>query len=203
MPPVDCFRAISLAIEPCLNTGPRGSNSLLQDGQLQPTQAKAGLKCMAKDSIGFILFGFFLSFRKATRDTFPFCTPRPQSKQPDDCKVALGTGKTVGTLPVWIVGTSIYVLYRFRNQPRSQLVQTNQPTMSDRAERNRLREERRQRRLTMAQSPFLPRPATPASPFLQTGSSGATQQPVSTYTTPVNTPPRPSRPPGTTPQSLE
>ena len=72
----------------------------------------------------------------------------------------------------------------------------------DKVERNRRREERRLHRESMAQSPFLPRPNTPTSPFLRAGNSGADNNQPSAYNTPVNTPPRRVTPPGKTPRSL-
>ena len=72
----------------------------------------------------------------------------------------------------------------------------------DPTERHRRREERRIRRESMAQSPFLPRPNTPTSPFLRAGIPGANNNQPSAYNTPTNTPPRRGPPPGSTPQSL-
>ena len=78
--------------------------------------------------------------------------------------------------------------------------------MSERAERSRLREARRQRRHTMAQA-FLPRPATPTNQFLQQGTTPRvdnSNNPPSLYNTPSSSPQRTVRSvrPGATTESL-
>ena len=97
-------------------------NPLLQDGQLQPIQAYAGLKCMAGNSIEFILFGFFLSILKGDKGHLPFLIPktsitttsRPQGRS-WDWKARRDTASLD-------CRKSIQVLYCFRNQLGSTLV---------------------------------------------------------------------------------